>query len=222
MTPSMDRTVSICGAAAVGAGLMYLLDPDRGTRRRALTIDKARRAATRTTRGMGTVWRDVGNRSAGMVAEMRNAFRRMPPDDSKLQARIRSELGLLVEHPRAIEVMVRDGHVTLRGPVFVSEISRCVSSVRSTPGVKSLDNQLEGHESADGIPTLQGRSPRPVHRFEFFQRNWSPAARFLAGTAGGSLFFYGVSRKNPGSLLGGLAGAALMARAASNVPLTRF
>ncbi len=54
MTRSMDQTVSICGAAAVGAGLMYLLDPDRGTRRRALTIDKARRAATRTTRGMGT------------------------------------------------------------------------------------------------------------------------------------------------------------------------
>ena len=222
MTRSMDRTVSICGAAAFGAGLMYLLDPDRGTRRRAFTIDKARRAANRTTRGMGTVWRDVSNRSAGMVAEMRNAMRRQPTDDSKLEARIRSELGLLVQHPRAIEVMVRNGRVILRGPVFVSEMSRCLSSVRSIPGVKSVDNQLEGHESADGLPALQGGSPRPLHRFEFFQRNWSPAARFLAGTAGGSLFLYGVSRKNPRSLLGSLAGAALVARAASNMPLTRF
>jgi hypothetical protein len=222
MPRSMDRTVSICGAAALGAGIMYLLDPDRGTRRRAFTIDKARRAANLTARGMGTVWRDVGNRSAGLVAEMRNALRRMPADDSKLQARIRSELGLLVQHPRAIEVMVHDGHVTLSGPVFASEMSRCLSFVRSIPGVKSVGNQLTGHESADGIPALQGRAPRPMHRFEFFQRNWSPAARFLAGTAGGSLVLYGVFKKNAGSLIGSLAGAALMARAASNVPLTRL
>jgi hypothetical protein len=47
---SKTRTIV---AAGVGAGLMYLLDPDRGASRRAQTADQAKTAYRRRTGGGG-------------------------------------------------------------------------------------------------------------------------------------------------------------------------
>jgi uncharacterized membrane protein len=221
MNIMMDRTVSILGAAGIGAGLMYFLDPDRGNRRRALTVDKAAHAANLTTKGIGTIWRDAGNRSTGLLAEFRKTLGRTPLDDRQLEAHVRSELGYLVEHPRSIEVAAQNGRIILRGPILSRELDQCLSHIQNISGVTEVENQLDVHESAEGIPALQGGAPR-AKRFELLQTNWSPTARLLAGSAGGSLFLYGLSRRNVGSILGGLAGAALLARAATDLPLTRL
>jgi uncharacterized protein (DUF58 family) len=42
------ETLGIVGGLAAGAGLMYLLDPDRGARRRARLRKQLQRAGTRT------------------------------------------------------------------------------------------------------------------------------------------------------------------------------
>ena len=55
----------------VGAGLMYLLDPQRGRARRALALDKATSIVNRTGRTFRQVGRDVRNRAGGYAAEAR-------------------------------------------------------------------------------------------------------------------------------------------------------
>jgi hypothetical protein len=59
-------------------------------------------------------------------------------------------------------------------------------------------------------------------RFELLQEHWSPAARLLAGAAGGIVAIGALRR--PGSGSGGLAlaGVGLLARAATNVPAKRL
>lgn len=220
----VKKTVSILSAAGLGAGLMYFLDPDRGHRRRAMTLDKAIHAAKVMAEGMGRVWRDATNRSRGMLAESARVFQREAPDDRTLAARVRSKLGLLVRHPRAIEVLAHHGHVTLRGPVHAEEVETVLSHVEHIRGVTSVANELDVHDRTEGIPALQGlsRAPRQEPRPEWRQANWSSAARFTAGTAGGAMVLYGLWRKSALTTMGGLAGSALVARAAGKVPFTRL
>lgn len=220
----MKKTMSALGGAGVGAGLMYFLDPDRGHRRRAMALDQAIHAAHVIVEGMSRVWRDTVNRSRGVLADAGQRFQRGMPDDRRLEARVRSQLGLLVQHPRAIRVSAQQGHVTLRGPIHAQEADGLLSRVEQIPGVTSVEDQLERHESAEGVPALQGGPGRSGQgrRPKWLQANWSPAARAMAGTAGGALMLYGLWRRNPVTTLGGFAGSALMARAASNVPLKRL
>jgi uncharacterized membrane protein len=78
------------------------------------------------------------------------------------------------------------------------------------------------HADAGSIPALQGRRDVPDSRFEFLQRNWSPAPRVLAGAAGAVMIIAGVGRRSlPGM---GLAtgGAALLGRSICNMPLSHF
>jgi CBS domain-containing protein len=57
------------GGLALGAGLMYMLDPDVGRRRRALVRDKAMKYSNRTGRFVGKVGRDMSNRARGLRHE---------------------------------------------------------------------------------------------------------------------------------------------------------
>ncbi len=220
----MNRTVSTIGAAGIGAGLMYLFDPDRGVRRRAVTKDKAIHAANMTGKAIATVWRDAGNRGSGILAELGNLIGSQPPDDTQLAERVRAELGFLVDHPGAIEVSAKDGCVTLYGPIHSAEIKGLLSRVWKVRGVKAIDNQLDPHGNAEAIPALQGGPPRSRQgrRFEWFQTNWSPTARFLAGATGVTLLLYGLMRRNITTILGGLGGTTLLTRAATNLPIKRL
>src|SRR5437764_12538379 len=56
------------GGAAAGALLMYMLDPDRGSARRAQSVAAVRGAGSRTSSALGNVWRGAGSR-LGAVAE---------------------------------------------------------------------------------------------------------------------------------------------------------
>ena len=59
------RTLTLIAGAGAGAGLMYLLDPDRGTRRRALARDQISRAANVTGEALEATWRDARTRVEG-------------------------------------------------------------------------------------------------------------------------------------------------------------
>ena len=60
--------------AGVGAASMFLLDPDRGGRRRALVRDKAVWASRKTRDAAETTRRDLSNRLTGLQARVRNQF----------------------------------------------------------------------------------------------------------------------------------------------------
>ena len=180
----MDRNWSLAAAAALGAGTMFMLDPNRGARRRALVRDKLVRAAHNTGEGLETTARDAANRARGAAAEVRGKVRREHVDDIRLAARVRSELGRFTSHPRAITVTAMDGRVEVEGPILSDEAERLLAAVRAVRGVASVEDRLERHDSAENVPALQGGSTRPGRRSPLLQESWSPTARAVAGLAG--------------------------------------
>jgi hypothetical protein len=182
--------------AAAGAGLMYLLDPDGGRRRRAQVRDRLVSAAHRTGDAMDSTSRDVTNRARGVVAELRGRLSNVHVGDDVLRERVRARIGTVVGHPSAIEVSVADGSVTLRGPVLADEVDRLMRRVRGVPGVREAINQLDIHDEPGNVPALQGRprARRDGEVFDLLQARWSPAARLFAGLAGTAVALWGVKR----------------------------
>ena len=78
----MNTGLAFLGGLALGVGLMYYLDPDRGRRRRALVRDKATHLTHVTQDAVSAKARDLRNRAKGAVAETASAFR---SDESKQQ-----------------------------------------------------------------------------------------------------------------------------------------
>jgi len=59
----------ILGSAALGALTMFLFDPDRGNRRRALAKDKMQSAVSKTRKQLDAKSRDLANRAKGLRHE---------------------------------------------------------------------------------------------------------------------------------------------------------
>jgi osmotically-inducible protein OsmY len=157
----MNKQGNLILGMALGAGLMYLLDPDRGRRRRALLRDQVvhgGRELEELKDAAAASSRDLQNRIRGVVAETRNRLRREDVDDSVLEARVRSEIGRLVANPRAIFVTASNGRITLSGPVLADEVEHLLSSILHVRGVSGVVNQLDVHQSPGDVPGLQGTS----------------------------------------------------------------
>lgn len=215
----MNKGLTFGAGLGLGTGLMYLLDPDRGRRRRALLRDKGAWAARKTGDCIRVTARDLRNRTQG-ITHLHSSSE--PVDDRKLAERVRSKLGRVVSHPSAIQVDAQNGAVTLSGPILVEEMPELLSCANGVRGVNQVINNLEAHEQADNHPALQGGRERQGAHFEFFQENWSPAARVLAGAAGASLAAYGGVRRDALGAGLGTAGLLLLTRGITNTGMKRL
>jgi uncharacterized membrane protein len=218
----MNKTGILAGGIGIGAGLMFVLDPDRGARRRALLRDKAARTVNKTGDALDATSRDLAQRAQGVVAATRARLRAEPIDDDVLRARVRSKLGRIVSHAHAIQVSARAGRVTLSGPILASEMNDLLAAVERVRGVAEVENRLEPHKTADNIPALQGGAPRPGERSELMQENWPPAVRLLVGAAGGTLVVYGGMRRDGFGAGLAVVGASLVARGVTNLEFRRL
>ncbi len=212
----MNRTVGLISAAGLGAGSMYLLDPDRGKRRRAEIRNKAKHINRVAVQAVGKTERDLRNHLLGVVAGIGSLVRSEEVADDVLQARIRSKLGRIVSHPHAIEVKVADGRVILTGPILADEVVPLVETISGTAGLKSIENLLELHENAADIPALQGGKRRGGERFGPFKTSWSPTTRLVAGLAGGALVLYGGKRRGALGSAMSTVGLGILGRALTN------
>ena len=70
----MKEIVALRAGLGAGAGLMYLLDPDRGNRRRALIRDKMVKLNRQTQEAVGGRVKDMSNRAKGMLHEAKSAL----------------------------------------------------------------------------------------------------------------------------------------------------
>jgi hypothetical protein len=213
---AMNKNIALISGIGIGAGLMYLLDPDKGNRRRAIARDKMVHSLHKTRDAVGTTSRDMQNRARGLVSAVGSRFSREDVPDDILVERVRSKMGRVISHPSSINVTARLGRVTLRGSVLSSEVKSLLKNVSSVRGVQGIDNQLEVHNEAGKIPELQGESRRPGARFELFQENWSPTARLLVGLAGGAIATYGASRRSLMGLALSSTGLCMITRSATN------
>jgi uncharacterized membrane protein len=200
----------------MGAMLMYFLDPQSGRRRRARTRDQWTHARRVLGNAREVTARDTVHRAIGMVASARKLFDHAPVSDETLIGRVRAALGRVVSHPHAIEVSASDGHVTLSGPILAQEARGLVSCVRHVPGVRGVSDQLELHNDASHISSLQGGSPRPGDKFELLQENWSPAARLVTGGLGAAMLLGATRARGGMCAILGIAGTGLLARAITN------
>lgn len=209
----MNTRTGLIGGLGLGAGIMYLLDPERGRRRRAMLRDGIAARAVDSERFLEKSGRDVGNRARGFVAKTRNrVFPAGLVEDDVLVERVRSKMGRYVSHPGAIEVTASVGHVTLRGHVLADEADGLLRAVESVRGVREVDDRLEVHSDPGSVPALQGGSQRAGETPEFLQRRWSPAARVAAGGVGGTLLLLGLTRRGRLGMAAGALGTGLMAR----------
>ena len=119
-----------------------------------------------------------------MVAGTRARLTTGPVDDRRLRERVRAKIGHACSHPHAIDVDAADGIVTLRGPVLADEVQTLLATVRTVPGVLAAVSRLEAHESADGVPALQGRGTLAQPSLDILHRDWAPATPALVTAAG--------------------------------------
>jgi uncharacterized membrane protein len=211
------------GAAAAGALSMYLLDPDHGRRRRAVMRDRLASGMSRLDDATSVASRDLRNRARGLAHEVRSRFTREEVPDEILCERVRSRLGWAVSHPGAIEVAALSGRVTLSGAVLEREYVRLLRTVWSVRGVADVEDRLAVYETPTGISALQGSGRARERRFGPWQENWSPGVRVLMGAAGGALLINAITgRRGVFGILGGLAGAGLIARSSTNMPIDRI
>ncbi|WP_019140560.1 SRPBCC family protein [Noviherbaspirillum massiliense] len=209
--------------AALGALAMYLSDPDRGKRRRALAKDKMRSMMIQASDSLDVASRDMSNRMRGLRAEAskRMSQRNKLVSDAVLVERVRSKIGRTVSHPHSIKVRAEQGCVTLSGAILASELEQTLAMVRAVPGVMTIEDHMEVHERAD-TPSLQGQGRPRQQRSTIMRENWPPALRAVATIGGGALGAYGLIRRSPGSIMLAALGIGLMARGMGNAGMRRM
>jgi uncharacterized membrane protein len=148
--------------------------------------------------------------------------RHEPVEDDVLTERVRAKLGRLVSHSHAVEVSAANGVVTLKGPILKREAGGLVRAIARVPGVCDVVDQLESHEQAGNVPSLQGGRAPVGDRPDVLQANWAPATRAVVGTAGAALVAAGIFRRDVRGTCAALIGAGLFARAVTNLPMNRL
>ncbi len=209
----MNKATIGLASLGVGAGIMYLADPQDGKRRRARLRDAIAHTWHSLEAASGTAARDTENRFAGVAARtLRSLLEAPPPTDEVLTARVRARIGRLVSHPGAIDVEATAGAITLSGPVFEVEVGQLVEGVREVAGVTRVENHLEPHAQAGDVSALQGPGPLKVDAAASWRR-WTPTTRMVAGAGGVALMALASRYRTVRGAAVGVAGFELLEQA---------
>jgi osmotically-inducible protein OsmY len=172
------KTGTLLTGVGLGAALAFTMDPTAGSRRRAAVRDRLMRTSRKARHGVDATARDLANRSRGIAATTRARLSDEQVADQRLLERVRARLGRACSHPRAIDVAVQDGNVTLRGPILAGEAEYLMTAVSAVRGVRTVANELQPRDTPEGVPSLQG-GRRVRQRLRIHDRPWPPARRAL-------------------------------------------
>jgi len=152
--------LSFAAGLAAGALIMYYLDTRAGGRRRALVRDKIVAASHDAADLAKKKGKRAADRLGGIVAtgHLDRVTSAEPESEQQLHDRIRARLGRVVSHPKSVDVAVDGACVRLSGHILTKELDGVLDEVKGMAGVEALHNQLMCHDSAQGIPELQGRT----------------------------------------------------------------
>jgi osmotically-inducible protein OsmY len=142
-TPSIAIGVAILGGIGLGAALMYLFDPLSGRRRRSMLRERYEQGSRVLHDATEAAVEAAASRTRAAVSRVTNKV--APADvaeDSVLVERVRAAVGRVIDDAQAIEVRVRDGVVTLKGPARADEIAELVACAGRVRGVREVDNRL--------------------------------------------------------------------------------
>jgi hypothetical protein len=140
------KGILMLGCTGLGAGMMYVLDPRLGRRRRALVRHKAQAYWRRLGKFITHTVRDVRQRTYGLIVETQTQLRGADvPEDAVLVARVRAQIGHVVSQAGTVEVTAHQGRVTLSGLIAAHEVEKLLSAVASVAGVTAVVNRLEAN-----------------------------------------------------------------------------
>jgi hypothetical protein len=193
----MQGNVVFLGGVGAGAGLMLLLDPAQGRRRRALARDRLGRAMRKTSGALGSTGRDLGHRLAGLRARLRQLSGRSTNAtpavfDDVLRDRVRARLGHVVSHPGAIDVVAEGGRVVLTGAIPGAERRAAIAAVARVAGVEAVDDCLDEAADLETVTAISRSFEGKALRGR--ARSWAAAPLLLGVALAGSLAIYGVRR----------------------------
>jgi osmotically-inducible protein OsmY len=154
----MRDFLSFAAGLATGAVFMYYLDKQSGARRRALVRDKVVAVGHDAADLAEAKAKRAADRVKGLLAtgRLNRVGGGEPESDQQLHDRIRARLGRIVSHPKSIHVEANQGSVRLQGHVLTNELDDLLREINDMPGVVSIRNELTCHDTAQGIPELQG------------------------------------------------------------------
>ncbi len=200
--------------AGVGAGLMYLLDPQEGRGRRAAARDKSVSALKQGGKAAAKTSRHLGNKTKGLVAEASSKLRKsdLAEDGQKLLKKVQKAVRASVSYPSAIDPILEAGRVHLHGLVLASEVALLLAAIEAVEGVNGVENRLELHES-----------PKDLAAFRKGAKRWAgPATRVLTSTTGSALALAGLKKKNGLGVALGAVGLGLLAHGIANPDVKRL
>jgi len=153
-SPVVPVTLTAVGCCAIGAGIMYIVDPRLGRARRAWLLDKSRSIVNRTGKSFYRTGRHMTNKAKGVVAETRGAGQDLYQD---LVARVQSSIKGMLNNPSDVQVTSdMGGTVTLAGRLASEQCDRVVRMVESVPGVCAVVNRIERIAAGTTAPRSQG------------------------------------------------------------------
>ena len=154
---------SFLTGAALGGTLSYLLDPEKGNRRRRLLVDRAAASARRSSRQGARAMRIAVARAEGHAKGFAHRLQlpaKEPPDDVELAHKVESVVFRDPKFPKGqISINAEEGEVFLRGQVDRPELIHDLEeAVRKVPGVRSVENLLH----LPGTPAPASHAGRDV------------------------------------------------------------
>ncbi|HLQ33087.1 MAG TPA: BON domain-containing protein [Chloroflexota bacterium] len=136
----------LLAAFALGAAVMYLLDPDMGKRRRNMAVDRTAGVTRRAARGMGRAGRKIGTDMAGKRQALLHGQHdgREPLDDATLAHKVESVLFRDPDVPKgSLNINAEHGVVVIRGEVRTPDQIRDIEQrVERIDGVQEVRSML--------------------------------------------------------------------------------
>jgi osmotically-inducible protein OsmY len=149
----MSRIATFVLGGAAGAAAAYFLDPQEGTRRRHVTVDKARSYARRGGEEAERKVHYAGGVARG-VAHAGDSTQPGELDDVTLARKVETEIFRPADAPKGkIDVNAEDGIVYLRGEASGDQAEALVKAAREVGGVRGVKNLL--HEPGQSPPAKE-------------------------------------------------------------------
>jgi hypothetical protein len=144
---SRGQAALLCLAAALtSAAMMYLLDPERGRRRRRTLRDRLLARGRRVSRTLTRTWRGAAAETFGVSQKIVHLAPKSTdvPDDETLCQRVESQLFRDRHIPKGhLNISCEHGRVILRGELdSVTEIHYIEERVRRVTGVRAVHSLL--------------------------------------------------------------------------------
>jgi uncharacterized membrane protein len=213
----------LVGGAAAGALLMYLLDPDRGSARRATSTTALKNAGSRTGSALGNAWHGIGERIGSAARQAGDAASDLLDDAGKTGGKYLDEASSTAGK-YLDEAGTRAGKYADEA---ASRASRMLESAKPNGSARrTYDDALDSAshlidsaaDSAGSAASRFGRmasqaagsASRALHLDE--RDLVSSLLRNPALVGGGILGLIGLFRRSPLAAVAGVAGLALAAR----------